>query len=72
MSADNATTQRLLPCPFCGSINISPGEVLIERPHNKRLFKQTACADCGACGPETEVRNLFDDTTPNETWNKRV
>lgn len=63
---------KLLPCPFCGSANISSGEVLGTRPGTSHSFKQTCCINCGACGPETVCSDIYDDAPPNNAWNNRA
>lgn len=39
-------SSKLLPCPFCGSNDISEGEALSER--NGKHYKQTGCAESDA------------------------
>lgn len=62
-----------LPCPFCGSNDISPGEVgtLIA---GKKNVSQSECQDCGALGPWADLGK--DDYDPGNVnaiaaWNRR-
>lgn len=40
-------------CPFCGSTEISEGEVLGKVPNSTGYFMQAGCMGCGALGPQT-------------------
>lgn len=46
--------QGPLPCPFCGSGDVSDGEVLSEMPRG-RVTTQSMCRNCGALGPEAAL-----------------
>jgi len=61
---------NLLPCPFCGSTDISEGEALSERKGKR--YKQTGCADCGAMGPIKLVHDIYDNSPANKAWNTRA
>lgn len=63
------------PCPFCGSTDISSGEVLTGYMGN--YSKQTSCNDCGATGPEAPVtleqaRGPVGDDLADAEWNRRA
>lgn len=67
--------ERLLPCPFCGSTNISAGECLSEK-ENGDLYTQSGCLDCGAFGPEAPITKKESlgpesDLAANAKWNMR-
>jgi len=62
-----------LPCPFCGSTNISAGEVLTETPGGK-LFTQSECRGCGALGPNGPLKPGqvdYGDIEAIRAWNRR-
>lgn len=61
---------NLLPCPFCGSTDISEGEALSLR-EGKR-YKQVGCTDCGALGPVKLVKDIYDNEPSNKAWNVRT
>src|ERR1043165_8001844 len=48
--SDDIELQQL-PCPFCGSRNISAGEVLTDSELIGETVTQSCCMDCGALGP---------------------
>lgn len=60
LAVTDGTDHGLAPCPFCGSNNVSSGEVMGDD------FQQTACLDCGACGPEARG-----DDEADVLWNQR-
>ena len=62
--------ERLLPCPFCGSTNISGGEVYGEN-RDGTVYKQTGCLDCGALGPMVTPEDVYDEQGCNDAWNTR-
>jgi Lar family restriction alleviation protein len=66
-------TDKLKPCPFCGSENISSGEVHGTHP-NGYSFKQTGCLDCGSLGPEVKEKTTYaeSDDKADKAWNRRV
>ena len=45
---------KLLPCPFCGSDDISSGEVMGKEP-NGHFFKANQCLNCRAEGPKAYI-----------------
>ena len=62
------------PCPFCGSTDISQGEIAGWRPHIGN-YSQSECNSCGAAGPaapllDGEVDYL--DQKATSAWNKRT
>jgi len=62
------------PCPFCGSNNISCGEVLGEYPTG-RTYSQSMCYQCKALGPEAELEEGeidYGDVKANVAWNRRA
>ena len=61
-------TSVLLCCPYCGSDDISSGEVMGKHADGE-FFKQTACLNCGASGPESNSKH---DVDADELWNKRT
>ena len=72
--ASESSTSALLCCPFCGSDDISSGEVMGKHLDGK-YFSQTACVDCGASGPETVCADATDIRLEIEcdiAWNKRA
>jgi Lar family restriction alleviation protein len=44
--------QETKPCPFCGSDNISDGEMLSSDADGGNRAVQSECLDCGAVGPK--------------------
>lgn len=65
----------LKSCPFCGSSNISSGEVLSGQMGD--YAKQTACLDCGATGPEVKMTLAMasgpdGDDLADAAWNRRA
>lgn len=64
---------ELKPCPFCGSTNISFGEILGKHV-NEEEFRQSQCLDCGACGPETEHTQsaAVNEINDRKAWNRRA
>jgi hypothetical protein len=63
--------RELLPCPFCGSNNISSGESL-GKNSDGTYNKQTGCVDCGALGSLVDVVDIYDNSGCDAAWNKRV
>lgn len=66
-----------LPCPFCGSLNISDGENLIEAEAHgvgRVTCKQSECLNCGACGPLSKPVHGPDygDVAAITAWNRRT
>ena len=49
MSDKNDTTPELLPCPFCGSMNIGISCRLDEQASYKYYISE--CDNCGTTGP---------------------
>lgn len=56
---------ELKPCPFCGSANISSGEIMGRQ--GERDFVQTACLKCGASSGEASSKAEAD-----KHWNTRA
>jgi Lar family restriction alleviation protein len=71
MSKENEVA---LPCPFCGSTNISEGEVLtVDRPLG--TASQSMCRDCGALGAEAKLQDGevdYGDAKATAAWNRRA
>ena len=63
----DSSTKNLLLCPHCASKNISSNEILGQHKDGN-VFGQTACNNCGACGPE--IIRLDDET--DDDFKKRV
>lgn len=60
-----------LLCPFCGSNDISDGEVLMEV--NGKTFAQSECQGCGALGPRGETDGPdYGDERAIAAWNRRA
>ena len=59
---------ELKPCPFCGSTDISSGEVLGQYP-NGGYYKQSMCRGCCALGPEVSGQS---DHAADLAWNVRA
>jgi Lar family restriction alleviation protein len=67
-------TDRQKACPFCGSTDISEGEVLTALPNN-RTATQSMCRQCGALGPEAILPHGevdFGCEKASEAWNRRA
>lgn len=61
-------------CPFCGSTDISEGEVLSETP-NGRVTTQSMCRGCGALGPEAKLdvdEVDYGSVKSTAAWNRRA
>jgi hypothetical protein len=61
-------------CPFCGSANISAGEVLSSNPDGG-ASTQSMCRDCGALGPDAHLRARemdYGDIKATVAWNRRA
>lgn len=56
----------LKPCPFCGGVDISSGEVMGEKGDGRR-FVRTACLSCGA-----EAGDANNDADADKKWNLRA
>ena len=62
----------LLPCPFCGSDDISSGESMIEHEHDiGAIYKQTGCLTCGALGSETKEDDIYGNQC-DAAWDVRA
>lgn len=71
-----STDAAQLPCPFCGSSNISAGEVSTDYAggHGAQCT-QSRCDDCGALGPEADLINGevdYGDVKAIAAWNRRA
>src|SRR5471032_281936 len=65
---------ELLPCPFCGSADISAGEILGYTQPSGEGYCQSACNACGANSPEAKLRNGevdYGDEKSIAAWNRR-
>ena len=62
---------ELLPCPFCGSSNISSCEVMGKPDESPYPYKQTSCLDCGADGPKHWSPDIY-STGCDDKWNART
>lgn len=61
-------------CPFCGSANISDGEVVTE-DQAKECVTQSMCEDCGAMGPGAALgpdEVDYGDVKARAAWNRRA
>jgi hypothetical protein len=68
------TRLEVKPCPFCGSANISEGEVLTSNPDGG-VSTQSRRRDCGALGPDAHLRAGeldFGDVKATIAWNRRA
>jgi Lar family restriction alleviation protein len=66
--------QPTQPCPFCGSGNISDGEVLTADVSGK-TSTQSMCNDCGAFGPAAHLEEGeidYGDVKAIAAWNARA
>lgn len=73
MSAKPETTGERAGCPFCGSTDISDGEVMTE--HGGAMFTQSECQGCGALGPRAKLANDepdYGDEKAIAAWNTRA
>ena len=67
-------TDTLKPCPFCGSADISDGEVLTGLPDGT-AFTQSECQGCGALGPRGLLKPGhvdYGDVEAIKAWNRRA
>lgn len=61
-------------CPFCGSEDVSEGEVLTDTPSGGTVT-QSMCKGCGALGPEAKLPPGdvdFGDVRATAAWNRRA
>jgi hypothetical protein len=66
--------EEILPCPFCGSKDISHGEVLTEYPSGL-ITKQSMCCKCKSLGAEAVMNPDevdYGDVKAIAAWNKRA
>jgi Lar family restriction alleviation protein len=64
---------ELLACPFCGSREISDGEVLTG--DGGKTYTQSECQNCGALGPRGYLENGeadLGDLKAIAAWNRRA
>jgi hypothetical protein len=69
-----AISETPLPCPFCGSDDISEGEVLTIGGAGGTVT-QSMCNTCGALGPEARLPEGevdYGDVRATAAWNRRV
>ena len=60
----------LLPCPFCGSVDIESGNVWCDdEEHND--CRANECNDCGTTGPIVLVVDKDNQHEPDDAWNRR-
>lgn len=67
-------TDRQKACPFCGSTDISEGEVLTSNPDGG-ASTQSMCRGCGALGPDAHLRDGeidYGSEKATAAWNRRV
>lgn len=63
-------THAVMPCPFCGSQDVSNGEILTEM--DGKTFVQSECQGCGAAGPRAMVDGPdYGASKAIAAWNKR-
>lgn len=55
------------PCPFCGSVDLTPQDTAWEWGDTIKDYHQVFCNGCSATGPKAK-----DDKTAIELWDKRV
>lgn len=63
----------VLACPFCGSNNISTGEMLSQGDDGD--YAQSMCRNCEALGPAAKLIDGdpdYGDTKSTEAWNRRA
>jgi Lar family restriction alleviation protein len=69
-----AQAGEVFPCPFCGSRNISDGEVSTTDIAGETVV-QSMCEDCGACGPGAALdagEIDYGDVKAIAAWNRRA
>lgn len=62
-------------CPFCGSADISAGEVWTTTEESDDTKTQSMCNGCGALGPEATLVGEtpdYGDLAATEAWNRRA
>lgn len=62
-------------CPFCGSADISDGEVWTATEESDDTKTQSMCNGCGALGPEATLAGEtpdYGDLAAIEAWNRRA
>jgi hypothetical protein len=71
--AVQASEEETLPCPFCGSEDISDGEALTSDPDGV-TYTQSECQNCGALGPKgfLEPGEVdYGDAKARAAWSRR-
>jgi Lar family restriction alleviation protein len=60
---------KLLPCPFCGSdeISLSTAQNMV----GEVVSKFAECHNCAAMGPDSDAANLSNEHAANN-WNRRA
>jgi hypothetical protein len=74
VNLDESTAPDSKPCPFCGSADISEGEVLSEHPIGT-ITTQSQCMGCGALGPNallTDGEVDYGSVKSTAAWNTRA
>jgi hypothetical protein len=67
--------REALACPFCGSGNVSDGEILSSDADGGNRATQSECQDCGAVGPKgTLAQDEIDygSVKAIAAWNRRA
>lgn len=73
-SASTGGLERALPCPFCGGVDISDGEILAQRIPYGPIVTQSQCLTCGALGAEAQLGEGevdYGSVKAIAAWNKR-
>lgn len=74
MTTDKLNPAEAIPCPFCGSADISDGEVLTAWG-NSGAATQSMCNECFALGPQAKLLKGeidYGDIKSTTAWNRRA